>query len=64
MSKIGQNPSFILVGGWYHARRKQMGPGVAIPRLLERNQLTIEDIEIVEMHKAFGGQVLANLRAL
>ena len=40
-----------------------MGPGVAVPRLLERNGLTIDDIDIFEMHEAFGGQVAANLKA-
>jgi len=41
-----------------------MGPAVAIPRLLARNGLTIDDIDIIEMHEAFGGQVVANLKAL
>lgn len=41
-----------------------MGPAVAIPRLLARNGLTIDDIDIIEMHEAFGGQVIANLKAL
>lgn len=40
-----------------------MGPGVAVPRLLARNQLELADIDIVEMHEAFAGQVAANLKA-
>lgn len=40
-----------------------MGPGVAVPRLLERNGLTLDDIDIIEMHEAFGGQVASNLKA-
>lgn len=40
-----------------------MGPGVAVPRLLERNGLTIDDIDIFEMHEAFAGQVASNLKA-
>lgn len=40
-----------------------MGPGIAIPRLLRQNGLTLDDIDIVEMHEAFGGQVAANLKA-
>lgn len=40
-----------------------MGPGIAVPRLLKRNNLTFEDIDIVEMHEAFGGQVASNLKA-
>lgn len=40
-----------------------MGPGVAVPRLLKRNGLTLDDIHIVEMHEAFAGQVASNLKA-
>jgi len=40
-----------------------MGPGVAIPRLLKQNGLTLDDIDIIEMHEAFAGQVAANLKA-
>ncbi|MDX1660181.1 MAG: acetyl-CoA C-acyltransferase [Gemmatimonadota bacterium] len=40
-----------------------MGPGVAVPRLLEKTGLSLEEIEIVEMHEAFAGQVACNLRA-
>lgn len=40
-----------------------MGPGVAVPRLLARNGLAIDDVEIFEMHEAFAGQVASNLKA-
>lgn len=40
-----------------------MGPGLAVPQLLEETGLQLSDIDIVEMHEAFGGQVLCNLRA-
>ncbi len=40
-----------------------MGPGIAVPRLLQRLGLTLEDIDLVEIHEAFGGQVLCNLAA-
>ncbi len=40
-----------------------MAPAVAVPRLLERNKLKLEDMEIVEMHEAFAGQVACNLKA-
>ena len=40
-----------------------MGPGIAIPRLLKQNDLTLDDIDIIEMHEAFGGQVASNLKA-
>jgi acetyl-CoA acetyltransferase family protein len=40
-----------------------MGPALAVPRLLRRSGLTLADIDIVEMHEAFAGQVICNLRA-
>jgi acetyl-CoA acetyltransferase len=40
-----------------------MGPGVAVPRLLARAGLDLDDIDIIEMHEAFGGQVACNLAA-
>ena len=40
-----------------------MGPGIAIPRLLRQNGLTLDDIDIIEIHEAFGGQVASNLKA-
>lgn len=40
-----------------------MGPGLAVPRLLRRTGLTLADIDVVEMHEAFAGQVICNLRA-
>ncbi len=40
-----------------------MAPAIAVPRLLARMQLTLDDIDIVEIHEAFAGQVLANIKA-
>lgn len=39
-------------------------PGIAIPRALLRAQLSLGDIDIVDMHEAFAAQVLSNLQAL
>ncbi len=40
-----------------------MAPAIAVPKLLSRNRLNWSDIDIVEMHEAFAGQVLANIKA-
>ncbi len=40
-----------------------MGPAVAVPRLLQRHGLTLEDLDVIEMHEAFGGQIGANIAA-
>ena len=40
-----------------------MAPALAVPRLLSRNGLKLADIDIVEVHEAFAGQVLCNIAA-
>ena len=40
-----------------------MAPAVVVPRLLERTGLNLEHIELIEIHEAFGAQVLANVKA-
>lgn len=40
-----------------------MAPAVAVPRLLRRTGLSLSDMDLVEMHEAFGGQVESNIRA-
>jgi acetyl-CoA acetyltransferase family protein len=51
---VGQQPEDELL----------LGPAYAIPRLLERNELTMDDIDVFEIHEAFAGQVLAVQKAL
>jgi acetyl-CoA acyltransferase len=41
-----------------------LGPAYAIPKLLSKTGLTLKDINVWEIHEAFAGQILANLRAL
>lgn len=41
-----------------------LGPAYAVSRLLARNGLAAADVQVWELHEAFAGQVLANLRAL
>jgi acetyl-CoA acetyltransferase family protein len=40
-----------------------MAPALVVPRLLRRNGLSIEQIDLVEIHEAFAAQVLANVLA-
>lgn len=39
-----------------------MGPSYAVPMALDRAQLTLKDIDLIDMHEAFASQVLANLK--
>ncbi|APJ03068.1 thiolase family protein [Silvanigrella aquatica] len=38
-----------------------IGPAYAIPKILKRNNLTKDDIDVFEIHEAFAGQVLSCL---
>src|SRR5437868_13964560 len=40
-----------------------MSPLYAVPRLLERNRLTLQDFDFYEIHEAFASTVLATLKA-
>lgn len=40
-----------------------MAPAVAVPRMLKRNGLMLEDFDLIEIHEAFAAQVLANIVA-
>jgi acetyl-CoA C-acetyltransferase len=40
-----------------------MAPAYAVPRLLARNGLTLQDFDYYEIHEAFAGQVLCTLKA-
>lgn len=41
-----------------------LGSALSIPRLLQRNQLSFEDIAVWEIHEAFAAQLLVNLKCL
>ena len=40
-----------------------MAPAYAVPRMLERNGLSLQDFDFYEIHEAFAGQVLSTLAA-
>lgn len=41
-----------------------IGPALAIPLILKRNNLTLADIDLFEIHEAFAAQVLSCLRSM
>ncbi|MDZ7806124.1 MAG: hypothetical protein U5K71_03295 [Gracilimonas sp.] len=41
-----------------------LGPAYAIPKVLDAMNLTLNDIDVIELHEAFAGQVLSVLAAL
>jgi acetyl-CoA acyltransferase len=41
-----------------------MGPGLAVPKALDRAGLKLADMNLIEMHEAFAAQVASNIKAL
>lgn len=41
-----------------------LGPAFAVPHALERAQLSLEQMDVIEVHEAFAGQMLAVLRLM
>ena len=46
-----------------HGEGLLMAPTVAVPEMLKRHGLTLQDFDIYEIHEAFAAQVLCTLRA-
>ncbi len=46
-----------------HGEGLLMAPAVAVAEMLKRNNLTLQDFDIYEIHEAFAAQVLCTLRA-
>lgn len=66
-NKEGREPLAFIKGFEYAAIDPSdgllMAPCVAVPRLLQKTGLTLSDMEVVEIHEAFGAQVACNLKA-
>jgi acetyl-CoA acyltransferase len=45
------------------AEQLLMGPGLAVPKALERAGIAWKDLELIEMHEAFAAQALSNAQA-
>lgn len=41
-----------------------LGPAYAIAKVLEKANLTLDQMDVIELHEAFAGQVLANIKCL
>ncbi len=41
-----------------------LGPTYATAKILEKNNMTLADFDVIEFHEAFAGQILANINAL
>lgn len=41
-----------------------LGPAYGIPKILNKANLNMKDIDVWEIHEAFAGQIVANLKAM
>ncbi|HEX5952081.1 MAG TPA: acetyl-CoA C-acyltransferase, partial [Rhodanobacteraceae bacterium] len=57
--------TFAEVAGvdYVHGEGLLMAPTIAVPRMLQRAGLTLQDFDFYEIHEAFAAQVLCQLRA-
>jgi len=65
---LGYKPLGYIRSSAFAAKTPQddllMGPVLAAPIALDRAGLTLNDMTIIDMHEAFAGQVLCNIRGL
>ena len=54
----------IMFVGVDPAEQLLIGPAVAVPLLLKRNKLTVNDVDLYEIHEAFAAQVLSCTRSM
>ena len=68
LTNAGISPLAEIVGSLFTAKDPEtdllIGPALAIPRLLRSLGLTLQNIDVIEIHEAFAGQVLSLLNAL
>ena len=68
IEKYNLNPKCEIVDYLYYGTDPNnellLGPAYATSILLKKNNLSINDIDVFEIHEAFAGQVLANINAL
>lgn len=67
--KAGQTPLAIIrdvvfAGVEDMASEMLLGPAMAIPPLLVRNKLSVDDVAVFELHEAFAAQILVNQQCL
>jgi len=65
---LGYKPKSIIKAWTYVAvdpfDELLLGPSIATDKVLKMAGLTLQDIDVIEFHEAFAGQVLANINAM
>lgn len=66
VKKYGLTPKAVIVDSEWSALEPEimgLGPAISVGRLALRNQMTLDDIELLELNEAFSAQVLGCLAA-
>jgi acetyl-CoA acyltransferase len=65
---LGLTPKASVLAYAYSAQNMAeellLGPTYAIAKVLKQCQLSLQDMDVIELHEAFAGQVLANIKCL
>ena len=66
--ELGLKPKAVIVDWTFTGQdlydELLLGPTYATSKVLKRANLKLEDMDVIELHEAFAGQVLANLKCL
>ena len=66
--ELGLTPKAEVVDFVFTGQRLEdellLGPAYATSKILKRNNMTLDDFDVIEFHEAFAGQILSNLKAL
>lgn len=66
--ELGLSPKAEIIDFEFTGQRLEdellLGPTYATAALLERNNMSFDDLDVIEFHEAFAGQILSNLKAL
>jgi len=66
--ELGLTPKAEVVDFVFTGQRLEdellLGPTYAVSELLKRQNMTFDDMDVIEFHEAFAGQILSNLNAL
>ena len=66
--ELGLTPKAEVVDFAFSGQRLEdellLGPTYAVSKVLERQNMTFDDFDVIEFHEAFAGQILSNIKAL
>ena len=66
--ELGLNPKSIIIDYAFTGQDLEdellLGPAYAISKVLDKSGLSLDQMDVIELHEAFAGQVLSNVKCL